>query len=55
VTPDEPPLAGVLGFAEDSDGVVLPTAFAIAVLLLLVASVAGIAVFLIKFLRSPTA
>ena len=54
VTLDEPPLVDVLGFAEDSSSGLLPAAFAIAVLLLLVASVAGIAVFLIKFLRSPT-
>ncbi len=54
MTLDEPPLVDVLGFAEDSTSGLLPAAFAIAVLLLLVASVAGIAVFLIKFLRSPT-
>jgi hypothetical protein len=55
ITPDEPPLADVLGFAEDAGGGgVLPAALAIALVLLLVASVAGIAVFVVRFLRSPT-
>jgi hypothetical protein len=54
LTPDEPPLADVLGFAEDAGGGALPAALAIALLLLLVGSVAGIVLFVIKFLRSPT-
>jgi hypothetical protein len=53
LAPVEPPLADVLGFAADSGTIVLPKAFAIAVLVLLLASVAGITFFLVKFLRPP--